>query len=130
MTRVWNTTLRLVLDNPEHRKAYDFLKNMDKRKYKSFTNLIVRAILVFAENEKSTETENAKITKHDELLLEEFAKIVKAEISSELNNCRIDKNTKSVSDKKIEIRNSDSEDKNSESVDMDFLMAFSTKSED
>lgn len=127
MSRVWNTTLRLVLDNPEHRKAYDFLKNMDKRKYKSFTNLIVRAILDFAENEKSAETVYEEITKHDELLLKEFAKIVKAEISSELKKCNIEK---SAYDEKIEKCNSESDDKNSECVDMDFLMAFSTKSED
>lgn len=40
------TNLRLNLDKPDHRKAYDILKNSDM----SYSNTIVAALISFSEN--------------------------------------------------------------------------------
>ena len=46
---VKTTNLRLNLDKPEHRKAYEILQNSDK----SYPKTIVAALLSFSENEEN-----------------------------------------------------------------------------
>ena len=46
------TNLRLNLDKPDHRKAYDILKGSDM----SYSNTIVAALISFSENEENRKT--------------------------------------------------------------------------
>lgn len=65
------TNLRLNLDKPDHRKAYDILKSSDM----SYSNTIVAALISFSENE-----ENRK------MLLDGIRRIVREEIGTVCKN--------------------------------------------
>lgn len=65
------TNLRLNLDKPDHRKAYNILKSSDM----SYSNTIVAALISFSENEKYRKT-----------LLDGIRKIVREEIDTIFQN--------------------------------------------
>ena len=65
------TNLRLNLDKPDHRKAYDILKSSDM----SYSNTIVAALISFSENEENRKT-----------LLDGIRKIVREEIGTVCKN--------------------------------------------
>ena len=44
MSKVYTTTLRLNLGNEDDRRAYEYLRQMDRRCYKSYSAAIVAAI--------------------------------------------------------------------------------------
>ncbi len=65
------TNLRLNLDKPDHRKAYDILKSSDM----SYTKTIVTALISFSENEENRKT-----------LFDGIRKIVREEIGTVCKN--------------------------------------------
>lgn len=71
---VKTTNLRLNLDKPDHRKAYEILQNSEM----SHTKTIVAALLSFSENEENR--------KH---LFDGIRKIVREEISAVFENADI-----------------------------------------
>ena len=44
MSEIYTTTLRLNLDNEDDRRAYEYLRGMDRTRYKSYSAAIVTAI--------------------------------------------------------------------------------------
>ena len=44
MSEIYTTTLRLNLDNQDDRRAYEYLRGMDRAKYKSYSAAVVAAI--------------------------------------------------------------------------------------
>ena len=44
MSKIFTTTLRLNLENEDDRRAYDYLRGMDRTQYKSYSSAIVTAI--------------------------------------------------------------------------------------
>ena len=44
MSAIFTTTLRLNLENTDDRRAYDYLRNMDRTRYRSYSSAIVTAI--------------------------------------------------------------------------------------
>ena len=44
MSHIFNTVLRLNLDHPEDRKAWEYLQQLDKRKYKSYSKAIIASL--------------------------------------------------------------------------------------
>lgn len=117
---VKTTNLRLNLDKPEHRKAYEILQNSDK----SYSKTIVAALLSFSENEENR--------KH---LFDGIREIVREEISAVFENADIVQENVSekavISVKTPESENSKNDyfentadadyDENEEYVDDDFL---------
>ena len=114
---VKTTNLRLNLDKPEHRKAYEILQNSDK----SHSKTIVAALLSFSENEENR--------KH---LFDGIRKIVREEISAVFEN--VDNVQESISEKSVisakapESENAKNDntadadyDENEDFVDDDFL---------
>lgn len=114
------TNLRLNLDKPDHRKAYDILKSSDM----SYSNTIVAALISFSENEENRKT-----------LLDGIRKIVREEIGTVYKNSNFEQevvsteisNSENTADNEIP-RNDDSEnfdesdfDENEDFVDDDFL---------
>ena len=114
------TNLRLNLDKPDHRKAYDILKSSEM----SYSNTIVAALISFSENEENRKT-----------LLDGIRKIVREEIGTVYRNEDFEQETVSAeitnyentADKEIP-KNDDSEntddsdfDENEDFVDDDFL---------
>ena len=114
------TNLRLNLDKPDHRKAYDILKSSDM----SYSNTIVAALISFSENEENRKT-----------LLDGIRKIVREEIGTFFQNADSKQetvsaeitNSENTADKEI-MKNDDYEnpdesdfDENEDFVDDDFL---------
>ncbi|MGN0603276.1 MAG: hypothetical protein ACI4I2_04790 [Oscillospiraceae bacterium] len=114
------TNLRLNLDKPDHRKAYDILKSSDM----SYSNTIVAALISFSKNEENRKT-----------LLDGIRKIVREELGTVRNNSAFEQevvsaeisNSEKITDKEIS-KNDDSEntddsdfDENEDFVDDDFL---------
>lgn len=81
------TNLRLNLDKPDHRKAYEILKSSSV----SYTKIIVAALIAFAENEKNQKA-----------LLDGITEIIRNEIGSVLQNCNFVQ-----TDSSTEMRNHD-----------------------
>ena len=44
MSEIFTSTLRLNLENADDRRAYDYLRNMDRTRYRSYSSAIVTAI--------------------------------------------------------------------------------------
>ena len=117
---VKTTNLRLNLDKPDHRTAYEILQNSDK----SYSKTIVAALLSFSENEENR--------KH---LFDGIREIVREEISAVFENADIVQDN--VSEKSVNhaetlksenAKNDNSEnttdadyDENEDYVDDDFL---------
>ena len=114
------TNLRLNLDKPDHRKAYDILKSSDI----SYSNTIVAALISFSENENNRKT-----------LFDGIRKIVREEIGTVYRNADSEQevvsaeiaNSENTAEKEI-LKNDDSEnsdeadfDENEDFVDDDFL---------
>ena len=114
------TNLRLNLDKPDHRKAYDILKSSDM----SYSNTIVAALISFSENEENRKT-----------LFDGIRKIVREEIGIVRMNLDFEQeaisaeisNSENPADKEIpkyddSENNADSDfDENEDFVDDDFL---------
>ena len=114
------TNLRLNLDKPDHRKAYDILKSSDM----SYSNTIVAALISFSENEENRKT-----------LLDGIRKIVREEIGTVWKNSDFEQEavsseisySENTADKEIskndDMKLSDESDfdENEEFVDDDFL---------
>lgn len=117
---VKTTNLRLNLDKPEHRKAYEILQNFEM----SHTKTIVAALLSFSENEENR--------KH---LFDGIREIVREEISAVFENADIVQESISeksvISAKAFESENAKNDyfeniadadyDENEDFVDDDFL---------
>ena len=44
MSKIFTTTLRLNLDNEDDRRAWEYLRSMDRTRYKSYSSAIVTAV--------------------------------------------------------------------------------------
>ena len=120
MQMVKTTNLRLNIDKPEHRKAYEILQNSDK----SYSKTIVAALLSFSENEENR--------KH---FFDGIREIVREEISAVFENADIVQENVSekavISVKTPESKNAKNDnfenfsdndyDENEDYVDDDFL---------
>ena len=49
---VWLTNIRFNTDRPVYNEAYEYLMNMDRDKYKSFSNVIAHAVVDYFEREE------------------------------------------------------------------------------
>ena len=71
MANIKNKNLRFYLDNPTHKKAWDYLRNIDKSQLGSCNNAIAVAVVDYFENR---EREERFIKKISELLFEMSAR--------------------------------------------------------
>lgn len=56
--------IRFNLDNPTHRKAWDYLQTMDRDKYKSYSNAVINAVNSYFENEYDNNSKETEWEKH------------------------------------------------------------------
>lgn len=52
MSDLFKTTLRVNLNKPEGRKAWTYLKNRDKSKYRSYTDAVIAAVNGYFDRER------------------------------------------------------------------------------
>ena len=100
---VKTTNLRLNLDKPDHRKAYEILQNSEM----SHTKTIVAALLSFSENEENC--------KH---LFDGIREIVREEISAVFENADIVQESVSadLSDSENALESENAKNDNSENI--------------
>ena len=55
MSQIHSTNLRLNMDKKSHRKAWEYLQDMDKRQFKSYSNVIALALVEFFERKAKLE---------------------------------------------------------------------------
>lgn len=53
MGEVKSILIRLNLDNPEHRQAYEYLRNKNRLEYKSNSDLIAKAVNAYCGEDKA-----------------------------------------------------------------------------
>lgn len=57
--------IRFNLENPVHNKVWEYLRTMDRDKYKSYSNAVINAVNAYFENEYSS---NSKETEWEKRL--------------------------------------------------------------
>lgn len=77
MSHIFNTVLRLNLDHPEDRKAWEYLQQIDKRKYRSYSKAIIASINDHFDREQRLETDPYLETRQKE---DEFLQRVEAAV--------------------------------------------------
>lgn len=117
---VKTTNLRLNLDKPDHRKAYEILQNSDK----SYSKTIVAALISFSENE-----ENRKhlfggireIVREEINAVFENVDIVQESVSADLSNSENAPESENAKTDNFENTADADYDENEDYVDDDFL---------
>ena len=81
MSKIFTTTLRLNLDNEDDRRTYDYLRGMDRTRYRSYSSAIVTAVNDhFSRQERLADDPFLETRERQEVFLEE----VKATIRESL----------------------------------------------
>ena len=66
MKRIVNTNIRFDMSRKEDRQAYEYLRNMDRTKYKSYTRAVVAALNDFFSREEGIRADNFLETREKE----------------------------------------------------------------
>lgn len=61
-----NTNIRFNLENTDDRKAYEYLRSMDRKKYKSYTRAVVAALNFYFDRQKQLENDSYLETREKE----------------------------------------------------------------
>ena len=69
--KIINTNIRLNMTKEEDRRAYEHLRGMDRKKYRSYSRAVVAAVNAYFEREQETEHDRA-----DEILLQRIQRLV------------------------------------------------------
>ena len=69
--RIVNTNIRLNLAREEDRQAYEHLRSMDRKKYRSYSRAVVAAINAFFRQEKEAASD-----KENEALLQQIGHLI------------------------------------------------------
>lgn len=83
--------IRFNLENPIHCKAWEYLRTMDRDKYKSYSNAVINAVNAYFENEYSSNTEETEWEKRlteriIDAIKKGFAEIVSTHITERIFN--------------------------------------------
>ena len=77
MSHIFNTVLRLNLDHQEDRKAWEYLQQLDKQKYKSYSKAIIASINDHFDREKRLKNDPYLETRQKE---DEFLQRIEAAV--------------------------------------------------
>ena len=64
--KIINTNIRFNLDNEDDRKAYEYLQDMDRQQYKSYTKAVVIALIEHFERQQRLEADSYLETREKE----------------------------------------------------------------
>lgn len=83
--------IRFNLENPVHNKAWEYLRTMDRDKYKSYSNAVINAVNAYFENEygnnsKETEWEKRLNKRIIATIKKGFAEVVSTHITERIFN--------------------------------------------
>ena len=78
MSEIFTSTLRLNLENADDRRAYDYLRNMDRTRYRSYSSAIVTAINDhFSRQERLSSDPFLETRERQEAFLEEVKAVIR-----------------------------------------------------
>ena len=81
MRNIRQITVRFNLDNELHKKAWMLLKNMDRRKHRSYSNIVVEAVAAYLSNSTDEPDAAERITEVVRDAVQEcFAAVLTSEI--------------------------------------------------
>ena len=69
--KIVNTNIRLNMTKEEDRRAYEHLRGMDRKKYRSYSRAVVAAVNAYFEREQETEHDRA-----DEILFQRIQRLM------------------------------------------------------
>lgn len=64
--KIINTNIRFNLDNADDRKAYEYLQDMDRKQYKSYTRAVVAALNFYFDRQAQLEADHYLETREKE----------------------------------------------------------------
>ena len=64
--KIINTNIRFNVDNEDDRKAYEYLQDMDRQQYKSYTKAVVIALIEHFERQQRLEADSYLETREKE----------------------------------------------------------------
>ena len=79
MNNIKTTCLRFNLDKPLDKQAWDYLQNMDKEKFKSYSHAIILSVIEYFKNQSPD--------KHDERFIEQIITAIEKELPKFLAAC-------------------------------------------
>ncbi len=83
MSRIFTTTLRLNLDNEEDRQAWEYLRSMDRKRYRSYSSAVVTAINdYFSRQEALTADPFLETRERQETFLQEIKDTIREAMQS------------------------------------------------
>ena len=83
MSKIFTTTLRLNLENEDDRRAWEYLRSMDRARYKSYSSAIVTAINDhFSRREHLADDPFLETRERQEAFLEEVKAVVRESLQT------------------------------------------------
>lgn len=82
MRNIRQITVRFNLDNELHKKAWMLLQNMDRRKHRSYSNIVVEAVAAYLSN--STDEPDAAAQRITEVVRDAVQECFAAVLTSEI----------------------------------------------
>ena len=83
MSEIFTTTLRLNLGNEDDRRAWEYLRSMDRMRYKSYSNAIVTAINDhFSRRERLADDPFLETRERQEAFLEEVKDTIRESLQT------------------------------------------------
>lgn len=125
-----NTNIRFVLNKEEHRRAYELLSRIDRRKYKSYTEAVVVAVnAYFGRLEQIAADPYLETREKEDAFLQRVLDTIKSGVSSAVPSLMVGSLMNMVQTPNVvqapDIR-SDEEDADEESIDdaLSFVDSF------
>ena len=83
MSKIFTTTLRLNLDNEDDRRAWEYLRSMDRTRYKSYSSAIVTAVNDhFSRQERLTDGPFLETRERQEAFLSEIKDTIRESLQT------------------------------------------------
>lgn len=83
MKQIYTTTLRLNLSDEDDRRAFEYLKHMDKKQYRSYSKAIVAAVNEFFERQaRLTNDPYLETRKKEDLFLKRITETIENSLRS------------------------------------------------
>lgn len=83
MREIFTTTLRLNLDNEDDRRAWEYLRSMDRTRYRSYSNAIVTAINDhFSRQERLTDDPFLETRERQDAFLSEIKETIRESLQT------------------------------------------------
>ena len=117
--KIVNTNIRLNMTREEDRRAYDHLRGMDRKKYRSYSRAVVTAVNAYFEREQ----ESVASDKADELLFQRIQRVMEQNTKAILDALHIKNGVSGVVSETTTANTPESTEQDRQTA-LDFLDGF------